>query len=241
MGMPVIVEIADHGAKEEDISAIFAYFHYIDRTFSTYKNDSEMMQINRGERQEKDYSNEMKKIFALAEKTKRATKGYFDIKRKGIIDPSGIVKGYAIQQAAILLEKKGYKNFYVSIAGDTEVRGKKNSKTAWRVGVENPFNRTELIKIVALENKGIATSGTYIRGQHIYNPKNNVQNEAIIVSLTVIGPNVYEADRFATAAFAMGEKGIAFIQRQKDLEGYMVLQTGIAIFTEGFEQYVVHN
>jgi len=43
-----------------------------------------------------------------------------------------------------------------------------------------------------------------------------------IASISVIGPNVYEADRFATAAFAMGEKGIEFIEKQKKLEGYMI-------------------
>ena len=73
------------------------YFEYIDRTFSTFKPDSEISKINRGEIIEKDWSEDMKVIFELAEKTKNETDGYFDIvDNNGKYNPSGIVKGWAI-------------------------------------------------------------------------------------------------------------------------------------------------
>lgn len=241
MGMPVTIEITDKNAKEKDSQAIFSYLTYIDRTFSTYKFDSEMMRINRGELLEREYSPEMKKILLLAEQTKRDTDGYFDIGPKGNIDPSGLVKGYAIHQAANQLEEKGYKNFYITIAGDSEIRGKKNRKRKWTVGIENPFNRKEIVKVVSLQNNGIATSGTYIRGKHIYNPKLSSTSESPVISLTVIGPNVYEADRFATAAFAMGDSGISFLNQQQDLEAYMILKDRTAVYTLGFEKFVLHS
>ena len=87
----------------------------------------------------------------------------------------------------------------------------------------------------------MATSGTYIRGQHIYNPHNHGQEINDIKSLSVIGENVYEADRFATAAFAMGEDGINFIEQMPGLEGYMVDSGKNATFTSGFKGYVVNN
>ena len=87
----------------------------------------------------------------------------------------------------------------------------------------------------------MATSGTYIRGQHIYNPHNRVQTFDDIVSLTVIGPNIYEADRFATAAFAMGKSGIDFIESLPGFEGYIIDSNGIATMTSGFENYVKDN
>ena len=59
-------------------------------------------------------------------------------------------------------------------------------------------------------------------------------------SLTVIGPNVYEADRFATAAFAMGREGLRFIEEQPGLEGYMIDRSGMASYTSGFDRVVVH-
>ena len=100
-------------------------------------------------------------------------------------------------------------------------------------------SRKEIVKVLAVTDKGIATSGTAIRGQHIYNPHNPVTPLQDIVSLTVVGPNVYEADRFATAAFAMGKRGIYFIEQLPGFEGYMIDASARATFTSGFERYVL--
>src|ERR1035437_1608177 len=89
MGMTVTVEIVDDNATIEAIENIFIYFKYIDEKFSTYKETSEISAINRGEIKEKNYSEDMKEVFALSEKTKEETKGYFDIKKPdGKYDPS---------------------------------------------------------------------------------------------------------------------------------------------------------
>lgn len=240
MGMPIIVSVCDKNITPEDIAEIFSYFHYIDQKFSTFKKDSEISGINRGELKEKDYSTDMKKIFELSEITKKETNGYFNIKFKNKIDPSGIVKGFAVWKASRILKKKGYKNFYVEAGGDIQVYGKNQANKDWSVGIKNPFNVKEIIKVVTLTNKGIATSGNYERGRHIYNPKNNL-NADDIASITVIGPNIYEADRFATAAFAMGRKGIEFISSLKGFEGYMIKKDKTAVFTDGFNKYVKNN
>lgn len=95
--------------------------------------------------------------------------------------------------------------------------------------------------MLALSNAGIATSGTYIRGQHIYNPRDAADPLTDVVSLTVIGPDVYEADRFATAAFAMGRQGIYYIEKLADFEGYMIDRTGQATFTSGLGRYLAYD
>ena len=105
------------------------------------------------------------------------------------------------------------------------------------MGIRNPFQRDEHVKVLALSDRGVATSGTAVRGRHIYDPSTSGALETDVVSLTVIGPNVYEADRFATAAFAMGGEGLAFIARLPDLEGYAVSADGTATYTRGFHHY----
>ncbi len=235
MGMPVLIQIADRNAKEEDINEVFSYFHHIDKKFSTYKKDSEVSQINRRELKEQDYSREMKKILSLSQKTKEETNGFFDIYKNGLMDPSGIVKGYAINEGANILLKKGYENIYVEIAGDIQVYGKDKNKEEWKIGIQNPFNPKEIVKVVELSGKGIATSGNYVRGSHIYNPKGKLTEK--IVSVTLIGPNVYEADRFATAIFAMGDAGPDFAVTLKGFESYIIRGNKQAIYTEGFERY----
>src|SRR5579884_791763 len=234
MGMPITVEIVDPGVTEAGIEQVFAYFRTVDETFSTYKEHSEISKINRGELAEAEYSEDMKTILTLSEQTRQETNGYFNIRHKGKLDPSGIVKGWAILQAAKLLKDAGWRNFYIDAGGDIQMAGYKDGKP-WRVGIRNPFNRDEIVKVLQLTDRGVATSGTAIRGQHIYNPHRPRTPLRDIMSLTVIGPDIYEADRFATAAFAMGKEGIFFIEQLPGFEGYMIDASACATFTTGFK------
>lgn len=237
MGMPITFTIIDGDAKA-GIEAVFAYFVAVDKQFSPYRKDSEVSRINRQEIAQKDYSPAMQEVLALAEQTKQQTNGYFAVFHNNIFDPSGLVKGWAIYHAAKLLRQKGFVHFFINAGGDVQVNGKDEKGNVWTVGIQHPFEQNKIVKKLAIVDKGVATSGTYIRGNHIYNPFTN-ETKSDIVSLTVIGPNIYEADRFATAAFAMGKAGINFIASQKNLEGYMIDNKGIATYTEGFAQYVV--
>lgn len=235
MGMPVTVNIADKNSTDADIEDLFLYFRKIDEKFSIYKKTSEISKINKGIITKK-YSLEMRKILALCEQTKKETNGYFDIFHNGKYDPSGLVKGWAIYQASKILIKKGYRNFFIEIAGDIQTFGANENGKKWKVGIENPFDRSEIIKVLLLSGQGIATSGAYIRGSHIYNPITKKPADEI-KSITVIGKNVYEADRFATAVFAMGKKGIEFLNKLKGFEGYMVTHDWQALYTKGFTKY----
>lgn len=238
MGMPVAIEITDPQASNQAFTEIYDYFSAVDRRYSTYKPESEISQINGG-LPEARWSAEMKMVLALCEQTRAATNGYFNIMRRGKRDPSGLVKGWAIQAAARQLQERGFRNFYVDAGGDIQVAGRNAHGLPWRVGIRNPFQRSEIVKVVAVTNQGVATSGTYIRGQHIYNPYKPDAAITDVAGLTVIGPNIYEADRFATAAFAMGRKGIDFIEQLDGLEGYMIDSAKQATLTSGFERYVV--
>ena len=239
MGMPVIVEAADEFAAPEDLEKVFSYFNYVDETFSTYKPDSEISKINKGLIKPESAGKDTREVFVLSEQTKQLTGGYFNIVTpQGSFDPSGLVKGWAIYNAAKILEGSQYKNFYVEAGGDIQTFGHNHEGKNWSVGIKNPFDQSQIVKVVYLFGQGIATSGTYIRGQHIYNPHKPGFAISDIASLTVIGPNVYEADRFATAAFAMGKQGINFIESLQDLEGYMIDKDGIATITSGFGKFV---
>jgi thiamine biosynthesis lipoprotein len=264
MGMPIELSVADRPAADvagalpalfynpvpfsicpaadvavhEAIESAFSYLTSVDKQFSTYKTDSEISRVNRGELEMRTISPEMREVFALAEKTKEETNGYFDMRKPdGSLDPSGIVKGWAIKNAAALISAAGHQNFFVNAGGDVAMQGKNEKGEEWSVGIRNPFNISEMVKVVYPRGKGIATSGSYIRGNHIYNPHNPTEELQDIVSITVIGPDVLEADRFATAAFAMGEEGIAFIANLEGFEGYAISADGIATYTSGFAAY----
>jgi len=237
MGMPIDIEIVGTDANEVH-EEVFSYLHAVDERFSTYKEHSEISRINRGDNDPETMSDEMREVFALAERTRQETNGYFNIRRPdGRIDPSGIVKGWAIQGAAERIHGAGYEHYFVNAGGDIALRGRNAAGKEWSIGIQNPFNKSEIIKVVYPRGKGIATSGSYIRGDHIYNPHRPEEAIQEIVSMTVIGPDVLSADRFATAAFAMGKWGIGFIERLPDFEGYAIDAHGIAIMTSGFPSY----
>lgn len=241
MNMPITVEIVDRLKSKVIFDKIYEYFLEVECRFSVFRKDSEISKINSKEIEHPKYSHEMKGILDLAEKTKRESFDYFDIERNGRLNPSGIVKGWAILQAAKKLEADGIKNFYIEAGGDIQTSGVNSEGKKWQVGIRNPFDHTQIVKTLILSGEGIATSGTYHRGQHIYNPFSPAVPLTETVSITVIGPNILEADRFATAAFAMGKDGINFIENRPELEGYMIDQRKVATFTSNFERYVKQN
>lgn len=236
MGMPINVVIEDKSADEAAFRQIHDYFQYVDNQYSPYKPDSEVSKINDG-LPESEYGSEMKAILRLCQQTKNQTHGYFDVFHEGRFDPSGLVKGWAINNAARLLKKRGLKNFFIEAGGDVQVSGHNSDGQPWSVGIRNPFNKDEIVKVLSVTTEGVATSGTYLRGQHIYDPVNGAREITDIASLSVVGPNIYDADRFATAAFAMGKPGIEFIESLDGYEAYMIDSGQLATLTSGFGHY----
>ncbi|MGA2491459.1 MAG: FAD:protein FMN transferase [Roseiarcus sp.] len=237
MGMPITIDIVDADSARLG-NDVFAYFAAVDAQFSVFKQESEISALNRGRLSMSDVSAPMQEVLAIAARTKSETRGYFDIRRPdGSLDPSGVVKGWAIRNAADLIRAAGRRNFYVEAGGDIQTGGVNGAGEPWTVGVRNPFNQREIVKAIRPQGRGVATSGSYVRGQHIYDPHRPGQRLEDIVSLTVVGDDVLEADRFATAAFAMGRAGIHFIEGRPDLEGYAIDAAGVATKTSGFDRY----
>jgi thiamine biosynthesis lipoprotein len=236
MGVPVTVEIA--GASEDIFEEVFAYFRTVDARFSTYKTDSEISRTNCG-LPEADWSAEMRDVLELCEKTKQETSGYFNITRPdGLRDPSGLVKGWAVANTAKLIKERGFRHFYVDGGGDVQVAGGQADGSPWRVGIQSPFAKDEIVKVLELCDGGVATSGAYIRGQHIYNPFAPANPEKQVASITLVAEDIYDADRFATAAHAMGARGIEFAENLGGIEGYLINYAKIATMTSGFERFV---
>lgn len=239
MGMPMTVTVVDKAVQQNDLDAVFAYFRSVDEQFSPFKPTSEISRMNAGALVPDQYSEGLQTVLLLAEKTKNETHGYFNVFHNTSCDPSGLVKGWAIQNAAQLFCKKGLRNFFLEAGGDIAAQGFNAEGKPWRIGIRNPFAPVEIMKVITASHVGVATSGTYLRGQHIYNP--HVPDKPItdIVSLTVIGPTVYDADRFATAAFAMGENGIQFLEHLPGYAAYMVDAHGRATMTTSFDRFII--
>lgn len=237
MGMPITLMTPHEPNSKEAFEKTFDFFQQVDQRYSPFITTSEVSQINLHKLKESDYSPEMIEILEIAQKTKVETNNYFDVWHNNSFDPSGIVKGWAIQKAAKIMHDYT-DDFYIEAGGDIQVHGISDKRAPWRIGIRNPFNRHENIAIISLNNYAVATSGTAIRGQHIYDPVSD-KPLADIISLSVIAPKIIDADRMATAAFAMGKKGIAFIEKLNGYEGYMVSKDKRVTMTSGWKKYEV--
>ena len=164
MGMPILVDIRDDDVDEKVFSDVFGWFVWVDRVFSTYKNDSEISRINRGELELAAADPCVLTVLGLCEDLRATTDGYFDARASSpeLLDPSGLVKGWSVDRAAAILDSAGVRRYAVNAGGDLVVRG-----GAWQVGIQHPLERGEVAKVIAIEDLAVATSAEYARGRHV--------------------------------------------------------------------------
>jgi thiamine biosynthesis lipoprotein len=210
MGMPITVDIADC-RRREVLDKVFDRFRQIDAGFSTYKPESEVSRYRNGEIAESELSAELKGVIAACKKAESRTEGYFSAWAAGTFDPSGYVKGWAIAEAGEIIEGHGYRTYCINAAGDILARSAGARK--WEIGIQDPAEPSKILNKLSISNEAVATSGSYERGQHIYNPKTG-KPAGELLSVSVRGPDIIWADVLATALFAMGGKAESFIKTQ---------------------------
>jgi thiamine biosynthesis lipoprotein len=234
MGMPIVADIRDD-IGDAQLDRVFDWLRLVDKTFSTYRDDSEVSRLNRGELQLEDAHPDVREVLARCEELRLETNGYFDMRagRNGGLDPSGLVKGWAVDRAAALLDEAGIRNYALSAGGDMVLRGGALPDAAWRVGIQHPLDSTQIADVVEGSNLAVATSGEYARGRHVFDPHTG-QPPAGVLSVTVTGPDLGTADAFATAAFAMGAKGPHWTARLRGYEAMTILADERVLKTPGF-------
>ena len=228
MGMPIVVDVRDDNSDNEDLVRMFDWLRWVDRTFSTYREDSEICRIDRGELEPTDAHEEVRSVLARCEELHRETGGFFDARASGSLDPSGYVKGWAVDRAARLLQESGLEEFAVSAGGDMRVVGR-----AWRVGVQHPLAGNKVAAVFETDDLAIATSAAYARGDHVLDPHTG-RAPADVLSVTIVGPELATADAYATAAFAMGAGGPQWTARLSGYEAMTILADETVLTTGGF-------
>ena len=235
MGMPVTVDVRDDDVDEGVFERLFDGLRFADATFSTYKDESEISRLNRGELALDDAHPDVREVFDRCEELRLETDGYFDVRAANadVIDPSGLVKGWAVDRAAALLDEAGVRNYAVNVAGDMRLRGRAVPEPCWSIGIQHPLERERIAAVVQANDLAIATSGAYARGDHVLDPHTH-RPPAGVLSVTIVGPELATADAYATAAFAMGEDGIHWTARLRDHEAMTILADQRVLSTPGF-------
>jgi FAD:protein FMN transferase len=239
MGMAVSIDIRPPLPADDALHEVVAWLHHVDETFSTYKDGSEISRFARGELSIGELSAETEGVLLRCIELTEITEGSFDAfvvpaPNGTMLDPSGYVKGWAIERAARLLERAGCDNFCINAGGDIALRGTPEPAQPWRVGIRHPFLAHQQAMVVNLEGPvAIATSATYERGAHIIDPRTG-QPTTSLASATVIGPDLGTADAYATAIFVLGAEGLDWIEGQTGYEAYIITHDDMTSWSSGF-------
>lgn len=218
MGMPVTIEAAASAAV---LAAVFDLFRQIDQRYGPYLASSQVRQLQ--QHPELSPAPELAAILADCKRYQKLTGGYFSANFAGRVDPTGYVKGWAIDQAAQLFKSHGVEHFMINAGGDILATSQTSD---WRLGIQHPLQRNEIIANLNGRHLAVATSGNYERGRHIINPLTGRPADSLL-SVSVIGPDIIKADVLATALFAMGwRRGQKFIDQQTDYVALFVTKTG---------------
>ncbi|MFI2753680.1 FAD:protein FMN transferase [Cellulomonas sp. P22] len=229
MGMPVSVHVRGPGARGPDVAqavaALFAGLRAADATFSTYREDSQIRRLQRGELDLDLCAGEVREVHDLCVGARVATDGYFDAwsSPQGF-DPTGLVKTWALERAARTLAALPDVGAAVGAGGDVLVLPDADP-TPWHIGIEDPRDRSRTLASVPVHDGGVATSGIAARGAHIRDPRTG---EAVtsVLSATVSGPSLLWADVWATAAVARGTAAVDWVHDLPGTSGLLVLADG---------------
>ena len=224
-GTILFIDVASSKVGLDGLNAglveVSEYVKAIDLEFSTYKPDSQVSKIRRGELKIEDASAQMQEVWQLCLVARELTEGSFDPWCvKGGYDPSGYVKGWAADKCIKILQRHGAENIQINAAGDVSLAGGFEDGKPWSIGVRSPENRFEVLKVFEIFEGAIATSGTYEIGAHIKDPHTGL----IAIgarSATVLGPDGGLADALATALVVTGREG-AGIFMKPELAEYKV-------------------
>jgi FAD:protein FMN transferase len=171
-------------------------------------------------------------VLDRCEALRARTRGCFDVRARGPIDPSGFVKGWAVQEVVGLLTAAGARNLCVHAGGDVCVRGERAPGRPWRVGVQHPCRRDRVAAVLQARDLAVATSGAYERRAHVVDPRTGRPPDGVL-SVTVLGPDLGTADAYATAAFAMGLDGPAWSAGLRGYDALTILADGRVLSTPG--------
>ena len=226
MGMPIEVDVRDEGV---DVEPAFAWLRRVDELFSTYRADSEISRLDRGELLLSECAPEVDEVLTRCVALRRETGGYFDVRAGGRLDPSGLVKGWAVARAAERLA--GARRLFINAGGDIATRG-----GPWRIGIRHPVERSRLAAVLEVGDLAVATSGEYERGRHVLDPHTGRPPEGLL-SVTIVGPDLGTADAYATAALAMGAAGPEWTTTLAGYEALCITADHRVLSTPGMDRH----
>jgi thiamine biosynthesis lipoprotein len=220
---------------DEGVQRAQAKLEWVDDVFSTWKPESPMSRLRRREIRLEDAPPEMAEVLELCRRVRVASDGWFDPwAMPGGVDPTGLVKGWAVERALDELKTAGAPAAMINAGGDIAVFGRPAPDQPWRIAIENPLSMDRILLTADLAGAGaVATSGSYQRGAHLVDPRSGDPTTALL-SATVIGHDLAFADALATALYASGGDLLERLSLITGYHGFIVDGRGTIHASRGF-------
>lgn len=241
MGLPMSVHVRGPHARGEAVAAAveqaYAELRTDEAMFSIWRHDSPVSRIRDGRDSLRDAHPRIRHVASLCELAGQRTGGAFsawlpDGEGTTRFNPTGLVKGWSVEQAfgklVGRLHELGAHDALINAGGDIAVHCSRTDTPPWTVAVEDPRDRSRLLRTVAVRTGAVATSGTAARGHHITDPVTGVPARGLL-SATVIGPELTWADVYATAAFVKGPTAVGWLATLPRHAGLLVELDGRVI------------
>jgi thiamine biosynthesis lipoprotein len=242
----ISVDVRDRIASEL-LDDLFAWFARVDDLFSTWRPETEISRLARGELEAAATEPEVRAVLDACAQLKRDTNGAFDIEAarhlatlqpgQAPIDPSGYVKGWAVEEGARRLAEAGARNFSIGAGGDVVTRGgpdPEDTESVWRVGIRHPWEPERVSMVLGLRDFACATSGRYERGDHVLDPRDG-SAATRLTAATVIGPDLGVADAYATALMVLGSDGLSWIVTKAGYDALVITPDRDVVLTPGID------
>jgi thiamine biosynthesis lipoprotein len=246
MGMPFSVDL--RGVRPDQSAMVhtvldrcFDSLRDADNLMSLWRGDTPLARLSAGGARLGEMPLEVVEVLRLSVLASHETAGHFDARRPdGRIDPTGLVKGWALARVGRLLLAAGFEHWCLNGAGDVLVHGHSTGATqasrtgaGWTVGVSDPANVQRLLAAVVVHDGAVATSGTTQRGGHIWAPSTGGRASGLQAA-TVVSSDIVRADIVATAAVARGRDALTWLDRLDGVEALVVYDDGGVGVTSGW-------
>ena len=233
MGTAFTLDLHDLDPRAPAVDEVVAWWRWVDDTFSTYRPRSAVSRLAAGSVTLSDCPVEVAEVLDLCRDATEASDGYFTDHPGGVLDPSGMVKGWSVEIASRMLSDAGSAHHCITAGGDIRCAGEPAPGSPWRLGIVDPFDSHRIATVVSGTDLAVATSGTAERGLHIVDPHTG-EPATTLASVTLVGTDLTRVDAMATAAFAMGDACRGWLAKQTGLEGFVVSARGEVWRTPGF-------
>lgn len=161
------------------------------------------------------------------------------------LDLGALAKGYIADKVKALLLERGVQSGIIDLGRNILLIGEKPGQAPFSIGIQSPDDTGALLRVLALKDRSLVTSGTYERYfeqdghryHHVLDPFTGFPADRGLSAVTILSDSSLWGDALSTACLLLGvEKGLALVESLPDAEALFVLSDGSIVTSAGFPE-----